>query len=72
MAGEGVELGGPEMAVVSNPSVELSEAVGTQGIHPALLLAADRDQAGLAEDAEVTGDTGLTGLGKGAAHFTGG
>jgi hypothetical protein len=59
MSLEGVEATGPELAVGSEPGIDLYEGLGSQPVPAPLGLMADLDQAGIAKHAQVLGDAGL-------------
>jgi hypothetical protein len=52
-------VGVPEAAVGVEPGVELGERLGAEAVPAALGVAADLDEAGVAEGAKVLGDGGL-------------
>jgi hypothetical protein len=56
---EGVEATGPELAIGSEPGIDLYEGLGAQSVPAPLGVVADLDQAGVAEHAQVLGDPGL-------------
>ena len=56
---ERVETAGQLGAVRLEPLVELSQGLGAQAVEPALGVAADLDQAGVAQHLEVPGHAGL-------------
>ena len=59
MALEGVEAAGQLGAVGLEPLVELPEGLGAEAVEPPLGVAADLDQAGVAQHLEVPGHAGL-------------
>ena len=59
MALEGVEAAGELGPVGLEPLVELPQGLGTQAVEAALGVAADLDQAGVAQHLEVPGHAGL-------------
>ena len=59
MAFEGVEAPGQLGAVGLEPLVELPQGLGAQAVQPALGVAPDLDEAGVAQHLEVAGHAGL-------------
>ena len=59
MAFEGVEAAGQFGAVGLEPLVEFPQRLGAEAVEATLGVAADLDEAGIAEDLEVSGHTGL-------------
>jgi hypothetical protein len=58
---ESIQVGCPEVAVRAEPVVDGVQGFGLQAVDTALVVDADGDQAGLAQDAQVFGDGGLSG-----------
>ena len=60
---EAVEAGLPEPPVVREPRLELAERLRPQRIEAALPVRPHRDEAGVVQDAQMAGDTGLVDAG---------
>jgi len=56
---QSVEAFFPEVAVLGQPPVERAKRLGLERVKPPLSLRPHRNEAGIVEDAQVTGDTGL-------------
>jgi len=56
---QSVEAFFPEVAVLSQPPVERAKRLGLEQSKAAAVPPAARNEAGIVEDAQVTGDTGL-------------